>query len=74
MAEGRGDFAPHEHDHRRAARSHDLNSSSFIGVFQAVAGYVNYFLGFALVVFLFLIFGWLKWTISESSLPRSTTK
>ena len=35
----------------------NLNSSSFVGVFQAVAGYVNYFLGFALVVFLFLIFG-----------------
>jgi AI-2 transport protein TqsA len=28
-----------------------LNSSSFVGVFQAVAVQVNYFMGFALVVF-----------------------
>ena len=35
----------------------NLNSSSFVGVFQAIAGYLNYFLGFALVVFLLLIFG-----------------
>ncbi len=35
----------------------NLNSSSFVGVFQAIAVQVNYFLGFALVVFLFLIFG-----------------
>ena len=34
-----------------------LNSSSFVGVFQAVAMQVNYFIGFALVVFLFLMFG-----------------
>jgi len=34
-----------------------LNSSSFVGVFQAVAVQVNYFMGFALVVFLFLMFG-----------------
>ena len=34
-----------------------LNSSSFIGVFQAVAVQANYFMGFTLVVFLFLIFG-----------------
>jgi AI-2 transport protein TqsA len=34
----------------------NLNSSSFVGVFQAVAGYVNYFVGFVLVVFLFLVF------------------
>src|SRR5208337_2728481 len=34
-----------------------LNSSSFVGVFQAVAVQANYFMGFALVVFLFLIFG-----------------
>ena len=35
----------------------NLNSSSFVGMFQAIAGYINYFLGFALVVFLLLIFG-----------------
>ncbi len=34
-----------------------LNSSSFVGVFKAVAVQVNYFMGFALVVFLFLMFG-----------------
>ncbi len=34
-----------------------LNSSSFVGVFQAVAVQANYFMGFTLVVFLFLIFG-----------------
>jgi AI-2 transport protein TqsA len=34
-----------------------LNSFSFVGVFKAVAAYVNYFIGFALVVFLFLMFG-----------------
>ena len=34
-----------------------FNSSSLIGVFQAVAAQVNYFIGFALVVFLFLVFG-----------------
>jgi len=34
-----------------------LNSSSFVGVFQAVAVQVNYFMGFSLVVFLFLMFG-----------------
>jgi len=34
-----------------------LNSFSFAAVFQTVAGYVNYLLGFALVVFLFLAFG-----------------
>ena len=34
-----------------------LNSSSFVGVFQAVAVHANYFMGFTLVVFLFLIFG-----------------
>jgi AI-2 transport protein TqsA len=35
----------------------NLNSSSFAGVFQAVAMQTNYFLGFALVVFMFLMFG-----------------
>ena len=35
----------------------NLKPSSFVGMFQAVAGYVNYFLGFALMVLLFLIFG-----------------
>jgi AI-2 transport protein TqsA len=35
----------------------NLNSSSFVGAFQAIAGYVNYFLGFTFVVILFLIFG-----------------
>jgi len=34
-----------------------LNSSSFVGLFQAVAVQANYFMGFTLVVFLFLIFG-----------------
>jgi AI-2 transport protein TqsA len=34
-----------------------LNSSSFVSVFQAVAMQVNYLIGFALVVFLFLVFG-----------------
>jgi AI-2 transport protein TqsA len=34
-----------------------FDSSWLIGVFQAVAAQVNYFIGFALVVFLFLIFG-----------------
>ncbi|MGH6842542.1 MAG: AI-2E family transporter, partial [Methylocella sp.] len=34
-----------------------LKPSSFVGMFQAIAGYVNYILGFALMVFLFLIFG-----------------
>ena len=34
-----------------------LNSSSFAGLLQAVAVQVNYFIGFSLVVFLFLIFG-----------------
>jgi AI-2 transport protein TqsA len=34
-----------------------LNSFSFAGLFQTIAGYVNYLLGFALVVFLFLAFG-----------------
>jgi AI-2 transport protein TqsA len=34
-----------------------LNSSSFVGMFQAVAAQANYFIGFALVVFLFLMFG-----------------
>lgn len=37
--------------------SNSFNSSWFIGVFQAVAAQVNYFIGFALVVFLFLMFG-----------------
>jgi AI-2 transport protein TqsA len=35
----------------------NLKPSSFVWVFQAIAGYVNYFLGFALTVLLFLIFG-----------------
>jgi AI-2 transport protein TqsA len=35
----------------------NLKPSSFVGVFQAIAGYVNYFLGFALMVLLFLMFG-----------------
>jgi AI-2 transport protein TqsA len=35
----------------------NLSSSSFVGVFQTVASQVNYFIGFALVVFLFLMFG-----------------
>jgi AI-2 transport protein TqsA len=35
----------------------NLKPSSFVWVFQAIAGYVNYFLGFALMVFLFLMFG-----------------
>ncbi|HEY8030793.1 MAG TPA: AI-2E family transporter [Methylocella sp.] len=35
----------------------NLKPSSFVWVFQAVAGYVNYFLGFALMVLLFLMFG-----------------
>jgi AI-2 transport protein TqsA len=35
----------------------NLKPSSFVGVFQAIAGYVNYFLGFALMIFLFLMFG-----------------
>ena len=35
----------------------NLNSFSFASLFQTVAGYVNYLLGFALVVFLFLAFG-----------------
>ncbi|MGH9963109.1 MAG: hypothetical protein ACREBC_39330 [Pyrinomonadaceae bacterium] len=34
-----------------------VNSSSFVGVFQAVAVQANYFIGFAFVVFLFLMFG-----------------
>ncbi len=34
-----------------------LGSFSFSGVFQTVAVYVNYLIGFALVVFLFLAFG-----------------
>ena len=34
-----------------------LNSSSFAGVFQTVAMQVNYLIGFALVVFLYLVFG-----------------
>lgn len=34
-----------------------LNSFSFAGLFQAIAGYVNSLLGFALIVFLFLAFG-----------------
>jgi AI-2 transport protein TqsA len=34
-----------------------LNSSSFVGVFQAIAMQANYFIGFALVVFLYLMFG-----------------
>ena len=34
-----------------------LGSFSFAGVFQTVAVYVNYLIGFALVVFLFLAFG-----------------
>ncbi|MGH6835276.1 MAG: AI-2E family transporter [Methylocella sp.] len=34
-----------------------LGAFSFAGVFQTVAGYVNYLFGFALVVFLFLAFG-----------------
>jgi AI-2 transport protein TqsA len=34
-----------------------LGSFSFAGVLKAVAGYVNYLIGFALVVFLFLAFG-----------------
>lgn len=35
----------------------NLSASSFVGVFQTVAAQVNYFVGFALVVFLFLAFG-----------------
>jgi AI-2 transport protein TqsA len=34
-----------------------LKPSSFVGMFRTIAGYVNYFLGFALMVLLFLIFG-----------------
>jgi AI-2 transport protein TqsA len=34
-----------------------LGSFSFAGAFQTVAGYVNYLIGFTLVVFLFLAFG-----------------
>jgi len=37
--------------------SNSFNSSWFISVFQAIAASVNYFIGFALVVFLFLMFG-----------------
>ena len=34
-----------------------LNTSSFAGAFQTVAMQINYFIGFALIVFLFLMFG-----------------
>jgi AI-2 transport protein TqsA len=34
-----------------------FDSSWFVGIFQAVAVNVNYFIGFSLVVFLFLMFG-----------------
>ncbi|HXW70964.1 MAG TPA: AI-2E family transporter [Methylocella sp.] len=34
-----------------------MNSFSFAGAFQVIAGSINYFLGFALVVLLFLVFG-----------------
>jgi len=37
--------------------SNSFNSSWLVGVFQAAAVQVNYFIGFALVVFLFLMFG-----------------
>jgi predicted PurR-regulated permease PerM len=34
-----------------------LTPSSFAGIFQTVAAQANYFIGFALVVFMFLVFG-----------------
>jgi len=37
--------------------SNSFDSSSLVGVFKAVAVQINYFMGFALVVFLFLMFG-----------------
>ncbi|MGA7386028.1 MAG: hypothetical protein WBW81_15440, partial [Methylocella sp.] len=37
--------------------SNSFDSSWFIGVFRAAAVQLNYFIGFALVVFLFLMFG-----------------
>jgi predicted PurR-regulated permease PerM len=37
--------------------SSSFDSSTFVGIFKAVAMQVNYLLGFALVVFLFLMFG-----------------
>ncbi len=46
----------HEHD-LFVVDLESLGSFSFAGVFKAVAGYVNYLIGFALVVFLFLAFG-----------------
>jgi AI-2 transport protein TqsA len=52
----------------------NLNSSSFVGVFQAVAGYVNYFLGFALVVFLYLIFGLAEMDDFKTKLAALDTK
>jgi len=37
--------------------SNSFDSSSLVGVFKAIAVQINYFMGFALVVFLFLMFG-----------------
>jgi len=37
--------------------SSSFDSSTFVGIFKAVAMQVNYLIGFALVVFLFLMFG-----------------
>jgi hypothetical protein len=45
--------------------SKSFDSSWFIGIFQAVAVKVNYFIGFALVAFFFLMFGLRKWAISK---------
>ncbi|HTV32279.1 MAG TPA: AI-2E family transporter [Methylocella sp.] len=47
-----------------------VNSASFVGLFQAIAAQVNYFLSFVLVVFLFLIFGLAEMTDFKDKLAE----
>jgi predicted PurR-regulated permease PerM len=51
-----------------------LSPSSFVWVLQAIAAKVNYFIGFALVVFLFLIFGLAEVDQFQAKLAALDTK